>query len=66
MKKSLFALSTMSETLREILANIGVSTEINSPFMVDAQTRQPCYRVPLLQVFQADRTFPSVFTQDIL
>lgn len=40
--------------------------EGDSPFVVDAQTRQPRYGVALLQVFQANCTLPGVFTQDVL
>lgn len=36
------------------------------PFVIDAQARQPGYRVPLKQLFQADHTLTRIFSQHII
>lgn len=36
------------------------------PFVIDAQARQPGYRVPLKQLLQADDTLPRIFSQHVI
>ena len=36
------------------------------PFVIDAQARQPGYRVPLKQLLQADHTLTRIFSQHII
>lgn len=36
------------------------------PFVIDAQARQPGYRVPLKQLLQADHTLTSIFSQHVI
>lgn len=36
------------------------------PFVIDAQARQPGYRVPLKQLLQADDTLPCIFSQHVI